>query len=150
MYFFIILSVFLFLKIVVVSASGYAKRIEYYRCECEKCNVHSFVLSFLLLYVCRRCGRGPLEAFWVASTPLIVRRCTFPLPYLFLSAYARLVALNVVAQRVVYFNLTPHKRFRLAVLRVAVNSGSFIQAFSLAPCSALASVFLRVFLPRSA
>ena len=46
MYFFIILSVFLFLKIVVVSASGYAKRIEYYRCECEKCNVHSFVLSF--------------------------------------------------------------------------------------------------------
>ena len=68
----------------------------------------------------------------------------------FLSAYARLVTLNVVAQRVVYFNLTPHKRFWLAVLRVAVNSGSFIQAFSLAPCSALASVFLRVFLPRSA
>ena len=68
----------------------------------------------------------------------------------FLSAYARLVALNVVVQRVVYFNLTPHKRFWLAVLRVAVNSGSFIQAFSLAPCSALASVFLRVFLPRSA
>jgi hypothetical protein len=50
----------------------------------------------------------------------------------FLSAYARLVALNVVAQRVVYFNLTPHKRFWLAVLRVAENSGSFIQAFSLA------------------